>query len=164
MFGVGADSSVVRRLQTVMSAYQGWWALAGGWSTDVGLGRISREHHDIEISCARAEKAEVWQYLTEAGADLRQINPPGTGWRIWRRDDPFDPPSFQVQARLPDPTFDVFFETIADNQWLYRRNSRISRPLAEITSRVLDVPVLRPEVQARGAHATPAASRWRKTR
>jgi hypothetical protein len=148
-------SDAVARVAALMRPYRGWWAIAGGWATDTWLGEVTREHHDIEISCARAEAAALWDFLADASlhARMRQIDPPGTGWRPWARGATPGAPAFQLQTQIDDLTFDMFLEDVSSvgnvalSRWTFRRDRRIARPLAEVTALVGDVPVLIPDIQ-----------------
>jgi hypothetical protein len=144
---VPLDSPIVEEVASLMSGYPGWWALAGGWATDLWLERITRDHHDIEVSCLRAEAVGLWDFLTATDAELFQLDPPGSGWRPWGRDDPVLPPSFQLQARIGEVTLDVFLETVDGTDWIFRRHAEVVRPLDAVAWSSSDMHVIRPEVQ-----------------
>lgn len=40
----------VSRIGEVMSTYRPPWALAGGWAVDASLGRVTRDHLDVDIA------------------------------------------------------------------------------------------------------------------
>jgi hypothetical protein len=125
-----------------------WW-LAGGWSIDLHLGRQTRSHEDTDVVILRDDQGVVRDHL--AGWDLRAADPPGSlrPWPagevlpesvhdVWCRRRPGD--NWALQLMIVD---------VVDGSWVYRRDPRIRRPLAE-----LDGPasgparrVLAPEVQ-----------------
>jgi hypothetical protein len=39
------------------------WCVVGGWSIDLFLGEVTREHEDIEIEVLRADHRHVWDHL-----------------------------------------------------------------------------------------------------
>jgi hypothetical protein len=123
-----------------------WWAMAGGWAIDVWLGEQTRAHHDVEVVIRRQDQTAVRAALCLTH-EWQCLDPPGTGWSRWDG-QPLEPPAFQLQARSPQTTFDVFLETVRDDVWHFRRDDRICRPLAEIvTLSNTGIPVVRPEVQ-----------------
>jgi hypothetical protein len=135
--------------QTVaaMSRVDVWWAVAGGWAIDLWLSEQTREHHDVEVAVRRQDRSQVWDGLADTH-ELLRIDPPGSGWRPWDRADEMASPAFQLQARAPRSTFDLFLEHVDGAKWTFRRDLRINRPLADLTTTVASgVRVLRPEVQ-----------------
>ena len=130
----------------VMDRIGVWWAVAGGWAIDLWLGEQTRDHHDIEVIIARADQPAVHAAL-RAEWDLRCIDPPGSGWRPWDG-HPLAAPAFQLQANCGEETFDLFAETVEGTTWTFRRDPRITRPVAEVVAvSGSGIPVVRPEVQ-----------------
>jgi hypothetical protein len=122
-----------------------WWALAGGWAIDLWLGRVTRDHHDVEVAIQRRDQAVAHRELARHW-DMFCIDPPGSGWRRWRGEE-IARPSFQTQARLGDDRFDLFLEDVEHDQWVFRRDAAVRRPFAEIAGPAAGrLPVLRPEV------------------
>jgi hypothetical protein len=101
----------------------------------------------VEIAVRRQDRSHVWDVLADTH-ELLRLDPPGSGWRQWDRADLVAPPAFQLQARAPRSTFDLFLENVDGGTWTFRRDLRINRPLANVTITVASgVRVLRPEVQ-----------------
>jgi hypothetical protein len=123
-----------------------WWAVAGGWAIDLWLGRQTRSHHDVEIVVRRVDQGVVYEGL--AGEwEMRFVDPPGGDWRDWDGRG-FDRPAFQAKALRDDSEFDLFFEDVIRGEWTFRRDSRVRRPLDELTQNTVSgLPVVRPEVQ-----------------
>jgi hypothetical protein len=118
------------------------WAVAGGWAIDLYLGRVTRPHHDIEIAVGRNDMPAVQARLDElewfAVGD-------GLAWPI------SDAPQELHQTWGRDASgrwrLDVFGETWDDGDWIFRRDPRIRRPLADVIDRTADgIPYLAPEV------------------
>lgn len=40
------------------------WFIAGGWSIDIGLGKITREHHDLDICIFREDLMDVIAFFS----------------------------------------------------------------------------------------------------
>jgi hypothetical protein len=132
-------TEVARRLAGVATP----WAVAGGWSLDLFLGRPTRAHDDIEITTP----ARSFPTLVEAFDDF-EWDVVGSG-RRW----PF-PVGLDVlhQTWLRDPTtdryhLDVFREPHDGATWIYRRHPAIRMPYADVHERsAAGVPFVAPEV------------------
>jgi hypothetical protein len=48
-----------------MSSYQRPWALCGGWAIDAWLGRISRDHGDVDLSVFDTDHRELVEQLAD---------------------------------------------------------------------------------------------------
>ena len=124
-----------------------WWAVAGGWAIDLWLDRVTREHHDVEVAIRRDDQRTAHDGLT-ARWELSCLDPPGSTWRRWPREHSIAAPAFQVQAAGDGVTFDLFLESVVDDEWVFRRDGRIRRPLRDVTTVTESgLPVVVPEVQ-----------------
>lgn len=133
-----------------------WW-IAGGWAIDLFVGRPTRPHHDVDVQILRDDQRAIRAAL--AGWDLHAADPPGAlrPWLpgetlpahvhdIWCRPTPAAPWALQLQVA----------DTVGD-RWVFRRDRRISRPLATLTRRSPEGwPYMAPEIQLLfKARATP---------
>lgn len=124
-----------------------WWAIAGGWAIDLWLDSQTRDHHDVEIVVQRSDVRLVHELL-DSDWELSCIDPPGSGWRPWRANDPFVAPSFQAKASGAAIDFDIFLEFVIDGSWIFRRDTRIRRPVVDVISISRSgIPVVSPEIQ-----------------
>lgn len=122
-----------------------WW-IAGGWALDLFVGERTRPHHDLDIGVLRRDMARVrdllqtWEMfeakdgrLTRLGADL----PRADVHSLWCR--PAGAERWTLQLMLDDSDGD---------DWIYRREPSIRRPLANLVARSEQgLPYLLPEVQ-----------------
>src|SRR3569833_842376 len=114
-----------------------WW-VAGGCAIDLAAGGVSRGHDDLDVCILRRDQPAL-------AAALR-------GWDIqvaldgvltpWTPGDWLDGrPRHQFWAR-PDPQspwmLEVLLEESDGDAWVYRRNRRVSLPLAELGRRAPD--------------------------
>lgn len=126
-------------MAAVLEAFDVPWWLAGGCPLDAFLGRQTRDHADIDVSVLRRDQAAVRAHL--AAWDLHVADPPGTlrPWTsdvatahdVWCRRTPGEPWAFQLMLEDSD-----------GDDWVYRRDPRVRRPIASLGDRVLV-----PEVQ-----------------
>ena len=127
-----------------------WW-IAGGWALDLHLGRQTRPHHDIDVLVLREDLPAVRQRLR--GWDLHAADPPGAGMlRPWPEDEQLPAALHDIWCR-PTPTSPWVLQLMVDDtdgaDWLYRRDSRIRRPVAGLHGPASTAArrVLAPEVQ-----------------
>ena len=140
------NRSSVERAAATLRGSGVWWAVAGGWAIDLWVGRQTREHHDVEVAVRRDDQVSVWASL-HGDWELSSIAPPGSGWRPWAADSWLSHPSFQCKARSAAFEFDLFLESGDDEDWIFRRDDRVRRPLGEVTATASGIPVVRPEIQ-----------------
>jgi hypothetical protein len=134
------------RVASVMGSLDVWWAVAGGWAIDLWLGRVTREHHDVEVSVRRSDQPVIHRQLV-AHWEMSCIDPPGSSWRAWDG-HALQHPTFQARARRDGHEFDLFFEDVRAGEWSFRRDRSVHRPVAATTQRVTSgLPIMRPEIQ-----------------
>ena len=127
-----------------------WW-LSGGWSLDLLVGRETRRHSDIDVTILRPEIGVVRAYLSSW--DLHVADPPGSGrLRPWDIGSDLAPELHDVWCRpsAREPwRVQLMVNDLASGEWVYRRDPRITRPLATLTGRAstASMAVLAPDVQ-----------------
>jgi hypothetical protein len=144
------------------------WFVAGGWAIDCFLGRITREHHDVDILVLRRDQSLLQSTLQEF--PLRRVIPHpkglmnrGTiaGWsvgeqlklpvhqiNVYRTVDEY---LARADAAAADPEhrwwFQIMLGETDGDDWIYRRNPAIRRPLRQIGFHPLGgLPHLAPEI------------------
>ena len=122
-----------------------WWVI-GGWSVELG-GGVPRDHADIEVSVARRDLAAVRRWLHPRhvwdihGGALRHLapedpEPPEDHEQRWVRRDGFSP-----------WVLDLLITPVEGDTWIYKRDHRIRRPLADVIRKSADgIPHQRPEI------------------
>lgn len=132
-----------------------WW-IAGGWALDLFLGRSTRAHEDTDVLFLRRDVQTIRARFQGQGWDIQEAGHPTTrpdGWpfREWKLGSPLSPAIHDVWCR-PNPTAAWAFQfMVADadaDEWVFRRDSRIRRPLAGIGLQTADgLSYLAPEIQ-----------------
>jgi Aminoglycoside-2''-adenylyltransferase len=163
----------VSRIADVMSTYRPPWALCGGWAVDAWLGRVTREHGDVDIAVfvndreALFEHLAGWQLLgheetmVNEGAELwdgRALVPPAhlhgrspedSGPLPERFDDSgmrvvFPSDGFWLDVNLCERSPT---DRTASGEWVLNREPRVAPPLAEcIRQSGWGIPTVTPEV------------------
>jgi non-ribosomal peptide synthetase component F len=122
-----------------------WW-LSGGCALDLFVGRRTRAHGDIDISVRRDQLPGVAAQL-EARLEL-QIARDG---QLWPLDaDSADASVHGLWARAVGGgpwRLQVNLEPCSGEEWIYRRDPRVHRPLAELIEHRGGVPCVKPAVQ-----------------
>ncbi|MFL6138575.1 MAG: nucleotidyltransferase domain-containing protein [Frankiaceae bacterium] len=120
-----------------------WW-LSGGYALDRFLGGPSRPHGDIDVSVARAGWPAVraalagrLELLAAAGGALGDLPADDRALTsAWARDRGGGPWRLQVSI-----------EEVEGARWVYRRDRRVSCPMARAVLLVDGVPCVAPAVQ-----------------
>ncbi len=142
--------AVPRKVKALMAGFDRPWFLAGGWAIDVFLRRVTRAHEDVEIAMFREDQAAIRRYL--AGWDFQKVSKTPDGGRLepWREDERIDPPVHEVHARRErgdPPELEVLLNEADKGRWRFRRDPRVTRPLAEIGfPGIIGIPILAPEI------------------
>lgn len=50
---------------SVMKNFKKPWFIAGGWAIDIALGKVTREHHDLDICIFREDTEDVIRYFRD---------------------------------------------------------------------------------------------------
>lgn len=105
------------------------WMFAGGVALDLHLNRITRPHDDLDVAVDRDAQPQLLQLLSDWKLDA----PQGGMYQPWTA--PLEPPLHQIHARhpaLPDVLMlDLLLTDLSDGLWHYRRDPRVTLPLAE---------------------------------
>ena len=118
------------------------WAVAGGWAIDLHLGRVTRQHDDVEIAVSRDDVDAVLACLSEL--DWFAVGD-GRAWPI--ADAPPELHQTWGRDRSGRWRLDVFQEPWDGDEWVCRRDPRIRRPLADaIELSPGGIPYLAPEI------------------
>jgi hypothetical protein len=125
-----------------------WW-IAGGWAIDLFLGRTTREHEDIDVAILRDDEQvfrkqlkdwEIWPGLGNSQLENKPI----------AVDDKLSDNREVLWCR-PSPeagwSFELLLNKTAGDDWVFKRDSRVRKPIEEIGSLTSDgIPYLNPEI------------------
>jgi len=134
----------------LFDGYPGRWWIAGGWALEKFTG-VSRSHGDLDLSIPRHELPLLRRHLAgvldlwSADQETLRVLLPDDADRDWPAES-----CENVWARSSGSEpwqYDIILMGVTDDRWIFKRDSRISRPVDEIVWSVDGVPYLRPEVQ-----------------
>lgn len=139
------------KVAALLAGFTRPWFIAGGWAIDLYLGRVTREHRDIEIAILRADQAAVREHF-RAWHFYKAMR--GQGLQPWPEGEWLELPIHEIHAWHPtgDPptlpsTLEILLNEADGDRWRFRRNLAISRPLQEISlSSKQGIPILSPEI------------------
>ena len=133
-----------------MSGFDNPWFVAGGWAIDLFLGRIRRQHKDLDFTIFRRDQLALQQHL--ATFDLKKIvdRDKESYPETWQPNEWLDLPNFQFLRSIgPDgwPTLEALLSETEGEEWWWRKNPQIRRPLSLFGKlSPLGIPYLSPEI------------------
>jgi hypothetical protein len=151
---VGREVKALLEVAEALGNLRAPFYFAGGWAIDLHLGRVTREHHDIDVVVMRRDHLLVHKALKQFS--LKKIIPhpdgmPNRGTIVeWRPGDKLELPVHQINAYRAgesEPAFQVMLAESRDNDWIFRRNPDVSMPLSRMGFHPLwGLPYLAPEI------------------
>jgi hypothetical protein len=113
---------------------------SGGWAIDLHLGRVTREHHDVDVLILRQDQLGLHEALKVFR--LKKIiphpdgMPPNRGEIVeWPEGERLELPVHQINAYRAgeqEPAFQVMLGESSERDWIFRRNPEIRMPLARM--------------------------------
>lgn len=135
------------KVAALMRAFEPDWFVAGGWAIDLFLGRETRPHDDIEIAVFRRDQLALQKHLDD-WILKKAVSGELTDWSAGEF---LQLPVHEIHCfneRAATPFLEVLLnETDAEN-WIFRRDARITRPLSKLSATAADsdIKFLRPEI------------------
>ena len=129
------------------------WYVSGGWAIDALVGRATRPHEDVEIGIARQDQGYLHRHLAtwQLYKVVHNTRRNDADLIPWEPEERFELPVHQIVAHCPGatpPEFEFFLNEVWENEWQFRKERSIRRPLTEsYLQTVQDIPVLAPELQ-----------------
>src|SRR5687767_9133170 len=123
-----------------------WW-IAGGWAVDLFVGQETREHADIEVAVLRKHQLELQRTLADWDLRIADVG----SLTVWEHGVRLPPEKHGIWGREPGIRdawqLEIALERAEGTRWVYRRDERVSLPLALLGMRdERGIPYLAPEV------------------
>lgn len=130
-----------------LDGYSGRWWIAGGWAIDA-FTRTTRVHGDLDIGIPRGDLADFVDFAStrvDVWAAAGSLTPilPGHGARVARECG-----NLWLRESGAEPwLYDVLLESVQGETWAYKRDTSVTRPLADCLWNEDGIAYLHPEVQ-----------------
>src|SRR5690348_7257001 len=86
----------------LMGGYPHVWFVSGGWAIDLFLGRVTREHEDIEVGILRSQQKDArWLLEPDWKLEKAATTAEGPAWVPWYEGEYLVLPIHQVRASSP---------------------------------------------------------------
>jgi hypothetical protein len=153
--GVGREVKALLEVAEALGNLRAPFYFAGGWAIDLHLGRVTREHHDIDALVMRRDHLLLHKALR--GFSLKKIiphpdgMPPNRGTIVeWPAGERLELPVHQVNAYRAGESelaFQVMLAESRGSDWIFRRNPDVSMPISKMGFHPLwGLPYLAPEI------------------
>ena len=152
---MGREIKALLEVAETLGGLRAPFYFAAGWAIDLHLGRVTREHHDIDALVMRRDHLLLHKALKQFS--LKKIiphpdgMPPNRGTIVeWRPGDKLELPVHQINAYRAgesEPAFQVFLAESSDGEWIFRRNPKVRMPISKMGFHPLwGLPYLAPEI------------------
>ena len=135
-----------RQVLSLMRSFNRDWFVAGGWAIDLYLEKETRAHADIEIAVFRRDQLALQNHF--AGWNFKKAS--NGALTDWNRNELLKLPIHEIHCfREPSapPSLEVLLNETDGDEWLYRRNKQITKPIAKLSlTSNLGMKFLRPEI------------------
>jgi hypothetical protein len=118
----------VTEVVEVMKGFGGTWGIAGGWALDLHLGRVTRDHSDVDVAVLRDEQQALRAHLADFSLNVVERG----AERPWAPGERLVLPLHEVIARRPEFKLELLLNESSSAQWRYRRNPAITAPLSQV--------------------------------
>jgi hypothetical protein len=116
--------------------------VAGGWAIDLFLGRVTREHVDVDLAVWRDQQERLREALpgwTFCVADAGVLRP-------WPEREWLALPLHEIHATLAGEHLEFLINDRVDHSWTYRRDPAIRRLLSRAIRQRGEIRFLAPEI------------------
>src|ERR1700728_4629535 len=143
---VWRSATPIEVLEWLSPLSEPWW-IAGGWALDLFEGQVTRPHRDIDVGIFRRDAQSTcatlseWEFFEARTGALTRLEV-GTAPRaavnsLWCR-----------RRGEAEWAFELMLDEGGNDQWTFRRDHKIRRPLEIAIQRTADgIPYLAPEIQ-----------------
>jgi hypothetical protein len=153
--GVGREVKALLEVAEALGNLRAPFYFAGGWAIDLHLGRVTRDHHDIDALVMRRDHLLLHKALKQFS--LKKIiphpdgKPPNRGAIVeWPAGERLELPVHQINAYRTGESelaFQVMLAESRGSDWIFRRNPDVSMPISKMGFHPLwGLPYLAPEI------------------
>jgi hypothetical protein len=151
---VAAEVKVLLEVTEALSRLRAPFYFAGGWAIDLHLGRVTREHGDVDVLVMRSDQSQLHTALPEFTLEKIIPHPEGIKNRgtvaDWTAGERLELPVHQINVYrrgATEPAFQVMLAESSDGDWIYRRNPKVRMPISRMGFHPLwGLPYVAPEI------------------
>lgn len=130
----------------LMAGFPAPWCVAGGWAIDLFLGKVTREHSDVDIAIFRDDQWAVHDHFR--GWQIRKVV---RGQLVeWPAGEQLDPPVHEIHVHAPEGdgrSAEFLLNDRSGSEWVFRRNPAVTYPAHDLMRNGRDgIPYLAPAV------------------
>lgn len=141
-----ASFDSVLDVAAVMRGFRGPWYIAGGWAIELFIGRVSRNHEDLDVAVFRRDQEQIRAYLSDWTLEkvVQSRREP------WEGGERLELPVHEIHAyrtRGSPAELELLLNEVLGDRWVFRRDARITRSLPRVEMRTdSGIPFLAPEI------------------
>jgi len=118
---------------SVFSDFKEPWFVAGGWAIDLAIGRITRQHSDIDFCIFRDSLPQFLNYFKEWKIE---VSVPGTSKRLACHSiEDVTPPRHELHCDFKYINIEILLNERNGEDVIFRRDKSITLPLERFTCR-----------------------------
>lgn len=120
-----------QNVRSLMRNFKPNWFIAGGWAIDLFIGKVTRQHEDIEIAIFRQDQLALQNYLN--GWTLKKTE--NGVFSDWEKGAYLELPIHEIHCfnENSEPyLLEVLLNETNGKEWIFRRDKRITKPFSEI--------------------------------
>ena len=140
-----SDFSPVMDAAAAMVDFRRPWCVAGGWAIDLWLGRVTRNHGDVDLAVLRDHQFDLRQHLPEFSFKIASTQHKLVPWKDARQMLMLPVHELHVSDKTTGRAFEVLLNESDGIDWIFRRNFDIRLNLAGwIWHGAGNIPILNP--------------------
>lgn len=130
---VSSENVFEKLLKTTefLREFEADWFVAGGWAIDLFLERQTRPHADVDVAIFRKDQLALQKHLGEwilKKAEKGVLSE-------WKQGEFLELPVHEIHClnhRHEPQFFEILLNETNGENWIFRRNKNIAKPLAEL--------------------------------
>jgi len=139
------------RVAALLADFQRPWFVAAGWAVDLYLGRVTRQHKDLEIAILRRDQHALRRYLKDwEFKKVKRVSGGEGRLEPWPEGESLELPTHEIHAHRVGgglTRLEILLNECSGQDWIFRRNPEITRPVSLIGLRSqIGVPFFAPEI------------------
>lgn len=108
----------------IMKNFKKPWFIAGGWSIDIALGKVTRDHHDLDISIFREDIKDALRYFDDW---VIKVAVPGENRLVdYEQFSDLTLPRYCLHLFRDNDFIEILLTERMEDQVLFRKNKNIT--------------------------------------